>query len=151
MSKVTWNIRDFSDEYSGFTLNIPDVDETSWVATNTSVLALQTAVDAICIGNIATRNLQAYSENVDDTRPTSPYAQRETGLRFFYSDNVNGNKYHATLPCPDLSIVAEAGTDQVDLEEVLVAAVVTAFEALAVSPDGNAITINKAVIVGRRS
>lgn len=132
-------------------LNITDIDETTWVATNAAIATLQAALNALSLGSLASRTLTAFRESVDDTRPASSFAQREVGLRFHYIDDVTGDKYHFTLPCPDLDIVAEAGTDQVDLEEITLAAAVAAIEAVAKSPDGNAITITRGVIVGRRS
>lgn len=150
-SRINFNYRDFSDEYSDVGLYIPDVDETTWLATDTAVLALQAALAAITIGSLAQKTLVAYSDKVDDTRPADANAQREIGLRFHFTDDVNFKKGYFTVPCPDLNIVAEGGTDQVDLEEVLVAAVVTAIEGFAKTVDGNDFTIDRAVIVGRRN
>lgn len=150
-SIITFNFRDFSDEYSSVGLNIPAVDETSWLATDASIATLQAAMLAITSGNLASRTLTAYRETVNDAQPTEPYAQREIGLRFHYTDTVSGKKYFFTVPTADLDVVAEAGTDQVDLEEVTLAAFVAAVEALAISPEGNAIEIYRGVVVGRNS
>lgn len=150
-STVTFTLRDFSDEYSGVTFPIADIDETSWVQTNTLIVALQAALNAASIGNIATRTLTAYRQNVDDNRPNSPFAQRELGLRLFYADVVNGKKYHLTIPCPDLTVMSQGGSDDIDLTLSAAAAVVSAMEMLMVTPDGNAVDIYRGTIVGRRS
>lgn len=150
-SQVNFTVRDHSDEYSSMQLNIPPIDETNWLSVDAQVGALQTAVAALTTGNIARKSLVAYTEPVDDTRPANPYAQRELGLRLFYQDNVTSKKYHVTVPSPDLIVVAAGGTDDIDLTLSAVAAVVSAIEALAVSPEGNAITIYAGKIVGRRS
>lgn len=152
MSLVSFSVRDHSDEYSSVGFNITDVDETSWVATNTAIAAIQTALAALTTGNIASKTLVAYNTKVDDTRPANPYAQRETGLRLFYQDDVTFKKSHITVPAPDLLVVASGGTDEVDLSGVAVVnAVVTALEAIMKSPEGNAVTFYRGLIVGRRS
>ena len=151
MSVITFNIRDHSDEYSGVGINIPDVDEVSWVATNTAIGVIQAAILGLTTGNLASRTLQAYKQTVDDTRPANPYAQRELGLRLFYSDDVTGKKYHITVPCPDLTIVGVGGSDEIDMTLSAAQALITALEALMVSPEGNGVDIYRGVIVGRKN
>lgn len=150
-SQITFNVRDFSDEYSTVTFNVEDIDETTWAATDLAVGTIQTALDALTIGNIASRTL-SQKTLVDDSRPANAFAQRESGLRLFWQDTVNFQKGHVTVPCPDLSLVADAGTDEVDITGVaVVSALVTAIEAVAVSPYGNSIEFYRGIIVGRRS
>jgi len=151
MSKVTFTIRDNSDEYSAVSFPIAPVDETSWVATHTKIGLLQAALAAATTGNIAARSLQAYREHVDDTNPANPYAQRELGLRLHYLDTVNGKKYKLTIPAPDLLIMGEEGSDKIDLAGSLADPIVAAMEALMESPYGNPVKIYKGVIVGRRN
>jgi len=146
-----FKVIDYSGEYSGVKMNVPDIDESNFVAINGFVLALQTALAALTAGNIASRSLTAYTVPVNDTYPTSEYAQRETGLRLFYKDNVNAKKFHITIPAPDLALVAVEGTDFVDMSLSVVAAVTDAMEAFMVSPYGNPITFYKGVIVGRKN
>ena len=148
-SEAIYTIRDHSDERSTVKFSIADLDETSWVATTAALAVLRTAMEALTLGSVAARTLVASRDVLNDVRPASPYAQVELGLRLHYQDNVTGKKYFLTIPAPDLSIVAQTGSDQIDLEEVTVAALVTAIEAVAVSPDGNPITIERGVIVGR--
>lgn len=150
-SKINFSVRDFSDEYSNFGINIADVDEVNWVATDTAVGVIQTALAALTVGNIASRQLVAYNETVNDTRPSNAFAQRETGLRLHYQDDVTGKKYHVTVPAPDLSLIAEGGTDDVDMTLSIVSTLTAAIEAVAVSPEGNGITFYRGTIVGRRS
>lgn len=152
MTKASFSIRDYSDEYTSTQLNIPDLTSANYDATITSVAALQTAIAAVTLGNITRVNLDVDTGLAGaDDRPASPFAQRELGIRFFYQDDVNGQKYNFTVGCADLAIVAQGGTDDVDLTLSLVAAIKTAFEALIVSPDGNAVTINRGQVVGRKS
>lgn len=151
MSKVTFKVIDFSGEYSNCSFDIPDVDETNWVATNTAVGTIQTALTALTAGNIARRSLQAYNVHVNDAFPAVEYAQRETGLRLFYKDTVNGEKFHVTIPAPDLALIAEEGSDDVDMSLSIVSTLTAAIEAVAVSRYGNPISFYKGTIIGRRN
>ena len=152
MTKLGFSVRDYSDEYSSTTLNIPDVTAANFDATITSINGINTAIDALTLVNITRVDLALETGLAGaDIRPSNPFAQREIGLRFFYQDTVNGQKYNFTVPCADLSLVAQAGTDDVDLTLSIVAPVVTSIEALIVSPDGNPIVINRGQVVGRKS
>lgn len=151
MSKVNYKIIDFSGEYSNFAINIPDVDETSWLATDTAVGTISTALQALTKGNIARRQLTAYNVHVNDTYPSDPMAQVEVGLRLFYKDDSNGEKFHVTVPCPDLDLIAEEGSDDVDMTLSVVSTLTAAIEAVAVSKYGNGITFYRGTIVGRNS
>ena len=150
-SKISFTVRDHSDELSAVAFSIPNVDDQNWVVTNTRIGALQLALAAATTGNIAFRTLTAYRQIIDDSRPANPYAQRETGLRLFYLDNVTGKKYHLTIPTPDLSVMSQGGTDLIDLTGSLADPIVAAMQALMVSENGNPITVYKGLIIGRRN
>lgn len=150
-SKLSFNIIDYSDEYSKCEFNIVDVDELSWVAEHVKIATLQAAVAGVTIGNIAYRTLVAYKTHVDDSRPSDKSAQREMGLRLFMKDTVTGEKTHVTIPAPDLDILAPGGSDSVDLTISVAAALVGAIEAMIVSKMGNPVTIYKGIIVGRNN
>jgi hypothetical protein len=147
---VSFTIRDHTDEYSSVQLSIPDIDETSWVATNTAVAGIQTAIEALTTGNVARRQLSAVTL-VDDTTPANPYAQRELGLRMFAQETVAPfKKFHITVPCPDLTVINVGARDEVDVNSVTVVnALATAIEALALSPEGRDFEFYRAKIVGR--
>nr|CRY96562.1 hypothetical protein [uncultured prokaryote] len=150
-AQVTYKVIDHSGEYSTVKVNVPDIDETNFAAIETFAIALQAAVVSLTAGNIASRQLTAYTKPVNDNYPAEEYAQRETGLRLFYKDNVNAKKFHVTIPAPDLSLIAVEGSDFVDMSLSVVSTVTAAMEAFMVSPYGNPITFYKGVIVGRRN
>jgi len=150
-SQIGFTIIDHSNQYSKVDFNIPDIDETVWVATNTKITALQAAVAALTTGNIAYKTLVAFRDEVDDTNPANPYAQRELGMRLYMKDTVTGKKFHATIPAPDLIVTGAVGTDDVDMTLSLVSPVIAAIEALVVSPEGNPVTIYRAKNIGRKS
>lgn len=151
-SQYNITIRDRSDEYSGFSIPVTDIDETNWVTELAQHAAIRAAVAGLTIGNIAREQLVAYNNAVDDTRPTNPYAQRELGLRLFYQDTTTQKKGYITIPCPDLSVVETPGSDEVDLAGVTaVNTLVGLLETSMKSPAGNPVEFYRGVIVGRRN
>ena len=82
--------------------------------------------------------------------PADAMAQRELAIRFTYVDDVSNNKYRFDVPGP-VDAVIQSGTDVIDLANVLIAAFKVDFEAQCVSPEGNAVTIIGARLVGRKS
>lgn len=152
MGLLTARFRDFSDEYSHMSVQVADLTGPDvWSVITGLGNGLETAAEALSLGTLVAVNYRQGAIAEDDTRPASQFAQRETGLRFFYSDNADGSKYNITLPAPDLAIVATPGTDDVDLSITEVAAMVTWLEANVISPNGGAVTVDRAVIVGRNS
>lgn len=151
MAKVGFNIIDFSDEYSRVEFNIPDADETVWVAQQTEIAALRAAIAIVTTGNIAYETLVAYKHHINDARPADENSQREVGLRLFIKDTVTGEKSHVTIPSPDLPLLAVGGSDMVDLTLAESATLIAAIEVLIRSRAGNPVTIYKGIIVGRRN
>jgi hypothetical protein len=155
MAKASWSYRDRSDEISGVELTIADVSAggADFDAVVASLEALGGAIFAV------TNCYQAremFSQSVGDVKnpltPTNQFAQRESALRVFYSDDVTGEVYHISIPGPDWdSVDLLPNTDLADLADEPVAALVTAIEANALSPVGNAISVLRAVQVGRHN
>jgi len=84
--------------------------------------------------------------------PASEYAQRETVVWIQYTDSVTGVFGSSSIPGPDLSLLAQANTDEVDIiNNVTAAAFVVIFEANAVSPADNPVEVTKMRILGRRA
>lgn len=76
--------------------------------------------------------------------------QREGKYLVEYQDNTNLNKGSFTIPGrDDNTYTTEPGTDYYDLTTTDLAALVTAVQAVVVSPDGNAITVTGIKSVGR--
>jgi hypothetical protein len=152
MASVSFSIRDRSDEKSAVTIPLVDITAISFAAAAAQIVAIEAAIAALTVGTIAQRTVTLESVKVNDVRPANPYAQREMGLRLFYQDSVTQERYHITVPCPDLLLVSQPGTDDVDLSGVAVVnALVAALEAAMVSRDGNPVDFYKGTIVGRRN
>ena len=154
MAKASWTYRDKSGEISNVELTVADVSAggADFDAVMADVAALGAAILA------STECVQAremFNQAVDVKSPTVPtdvLAQRESALRVFYADDTTGEVYHISIPGPDWDgIDLLPNTDLADLTDEPVASLVTALEANALSPVGNAITVLRAVQVGRHN
>lgn len=152
MSSVSFTVRDHSDEKSTVQIPLVQITPLTMAAVAAEILAIQVAIAAITTGNIATKTIVLEQEKVSDTRPANPYAQRELGLRLFYQDTVTQERFHITIPSPDLLLVSQGGTDDVDLTGVsVVNALVALLEESMVSAAGNPVSFYKGTVVGRRN
>lgn len=154
MAKASWSYRDKSDEISTVELNIPDVSAggADFDAVVASIATLGAAILA------ATECIQAremLNQAVDTKNPATPtdvLAQRESALRIFYADDTTGEVYHISIPGPDWDAIdLLPNTDLADLTDEPLATLVAALESDAESPVGNAITVLRAVQVGRNN
>lgn len=152
MGKASWSFRDRSQEISGVELTVADVSAGG--ADFDTVMADVAALGAAIAGiSNCVQAREVFIQTVDTKNPASTsdeYANRESALRIFYGDTVTGETYHVSIPGPDWSAIGmHANTDLADLEDTELAALVTALEANALSPVGNAIEVIRAVQVGR--
>lgn len=152
-AKVSLRYKDYSGEKSSASWNAQEpsgaaFDITAWLALQTTIAS---AIDAITLGVRGPHTISWKETSGSESFPADASAQRESGVRVFYQDDVNKETYHMTLPCPDHDLLAETGSDNVDLTITEMATFVTAFEAGALSPDLNAVTVYAAKIVGRRN
>lgn len=144
---------DHSGENSRTGLYVEDLDNTNY---DTLLLPTTGKYDLLKAGFILLTKLnltRSTMSNVIDTSvgalPADPTAQRELAMRVTYVDDVTNKKYRYDVPSP-VDALIQSGTDVVDIENnVAFTAWKTLFEANAVSPDGNAVTIIGARIVGR--
>lgn len=153
--KANFRYRDHSSEIGSFSLIFPEISAggADYDAVILAMSDVETAITAITLCDEAGYGYTDILAGDLDTVPSSEYAQRELGLRVFLVDDVNGRKSHFTVPGPDLaSLTILAGTDFVDLADAgIMAQVVTDVEAECLSQDGNAVSVLRAVIVGRRN
>jgi hypothetical protein len=154
MAKASWSYRDRSDEISNVELTVADVSaggaDFDAVMANVAVLGAALLAATECV-----QAREMFNQAVDvksPTTPTDPQAQRESALRIFYADDVTGDIYHISLPGPDWANVdLLPNTDLADLTDAPLATLVAAIESDALSPVGNAITVLRAVQVGRHN
>lgn len=155
MAYVSLTIRDYSDELSNIRIPIDEVDPLvdDIVELDDELTDLAAAINAVTLGNIARQSLTVFETAPNDARPASPWAQRETGLRIYYQTTGDPvRKGTVTVPAPNLdALTIPGGTDEVTLADSgAMAALVSALETH-MEVDGQAVTITKAVVVGRNS
>jgi hypothetical protein len=127
-------------------VNLDDIQEQADPATSGGLTAAIKALSLcalIAYEVIASKNKPAYTD------PTNMFAQRELGLMVSYRDSVTGKMYRITIPGPNWTAIGVAGTDKVNPAASAWTGFVTAFEAAALSPDGNAVTVTGGRLVGR--
>ena len=154
MAKASWSYRDRSDEISTVELNIADVSAGG--ADFDTVMASVASLGAAILAStecVQAREMFLQAVDVKSAlTPTDVLAQRESGLRIFYTDDTTGEVYHVTVPGPDWDTVdLLPNTDLADLSDEPLATLITELESEALSPVGNSITVLRAVQVGRRS
>lgn len=154
MAKASWSYRDRSDEISGVELSIPDVSAggADFDAVVASIATLGAAILAVTDCTQAREMLNQAVDVKDPATPTDVMAQRESALRIFYADDSTGEVYHISIPGPDWdSVNLLPNTDLADLTDEPLATLVAAIESDAESPVGNAVTVLRAVQVGRHN
>ncbi len=154
MAKASWSYRDRSDEISTVEITVADVSAGG--ADFDTVMADVAALGAGLLG--VTDCIQAremFNQAVDTKNPATPtdeHAQRESALRIFYADDTTGEVYHISVPGPSWDgIDLLPNTDLADMTDEPLAALIVAIEANGLSPVGNAITVLRAVQVGRHN
>ena len=116
------------------------------------VAALGAAILAVTDCTQAREVFNQHVDVKDPATPTDVMAQRESALRIFYGDDTTGEVYHISIPGPDWdSVDLLPNTDLADLTDEPLATLVGAIEANGLSPVGNAVTVLRAVQVGRRN
>jgi hypothetical protein len=154
MSQLSVTYRDYSRETSNVGLLFADV-AAGGANFDTVVGLMGDVVDAINDLTLCVQAKVAINQDLESPDPaiaTDEYAQREFGLRVFYTDDVNGKTFFFTIPGPDMSNLSVVpGTDLVDLSDTEMAALITAVEAGCKSPYGNAITVRRGIVIGRRA
>lgn len=152
MAQLTARFRDAGIEYSSVSFPIPDaVGATTWTDLLSYVTTLSAALGGLSIGTLISIAFRQLGEENSDAAAANPFAQRELGVRFFFTDDTNGDKSYVTIPCPDLTNIAlESNGDTLDLTDTEAAAMVTWIEANVEINAGNSVSVDRAVVVGRK-
>ncbi len=153
MSLATIQWLDFSGEKSSVAFNLvtPSGATYDWDALELILDGIGDAIEAVCLCTRGPENIRVEAAAGSITLPTDEEAQRELALRIFYHDTTTNKKFHLSVPGPDLAQMAVAGQDVVDFTSGAMATLLSALESDMKSPDGNAIVVDKGVIVGRRN
>ena len=115
-----------------------------------NITVLRNAVAGVMIGTVGQTylDLSTAKDAGSAALPASPFAQRETKWLCSYVDNITGEAHRKEFPTADLAIIV-AGTQAMDITTGTGLAFKNAFDAHVVSADGNAVTLQGAIHVGR--
>lgn len=144
---------DYGDEISSTLINLPVLDDTNIAATQTALLALESAIATLSLcGHIKTTRSGYIDNNARTGLGLPATAQREVKFLFVLQDTVTLARSRVEVPGADPTLagllIAGRG-DEIDITQTTVAAFVTALEAVAVSNDGNAVEVVEGFLVGR--
>lgn len=153
--KVTYSYLDAGGERSTTSFNIPTLTNANTdgiIGASGDVDDLRDGIAGVTLGQIASVKVLARDSDQSSTPATAPEAQRELKWLVEYSDDTTGQVYQAEIPCPDITdatLYNQAPTKEIDLTDAAWVTFVTAFEALVLSADGNAVTVLGGRLVGR--
>jgi len=156
-SKATVQVRDYGADVDDAELSAVAVPSYQIDAANLATWLtgwgdFKTALDAIHIGVQAKETVLIYNTVLSSAVPASVWANRELKLLVTYEGDTLGEKFRISVPCPDLDNLTLLANDKVDIADGgIMAAFVTAFEAIARSPhdESETVTVTGAEIVGR--
>jgi len=153
MSKVTLSYIDHSGEKSSVSFNVetPSGAAYDWAALAAVIDSVNDAIEAVTLCTRGPESIFVQLTAGSITLPTDEDAQREAGLRVFYHDTTNNRKHTLTIPGPDKSLMAAQGFDLVSWSGAEMVALESAIETNVLSRDGNAVSIDKGVLIGRRN
>lgn len=150
--KITQGYIDRSREFSASQYEVVDPVLNDFSAGQTAANNIKGGIAVLTLCNFTNQNAVILLDGDVPTLPTSPFAQREVALWIQYVDTVTGEYSTLQVPGPNLTLLAQANTDEVDIvANVTMAAFVVIFNANARSADNNAVAITRARIIGRRS
>lgn len=139
---------DYGGERSTFGVWLPTLNAANIAAQTTLLGTLKTATDAIVLGNPSNYSIIASQVDLSGAPAGSVYAQRENKWLVSFTDDVSGASGTTTIPTADLTKLA-ANSDLADMADSDIIAFIAAFEAVAQSNTGHAVTVNKMRFVGR--
>lgn len=134
-------VLDYSEEKSGTSFSIGAITAVSIAGFLSQFGAWKTALGNIILGTVSKDRWVGDATDISNTPPGSPTAQIELKWLVTYEGASTKKKFRQELPTADPSKTI-AGTDLADLTDTDVAAYVTAFEAVAKSPDDDTEGVN---------
>lgn len=154
-------LRDYSNELTTMKMNTVDLTAANLAAQQAALAALVTAVLPVTRGEVAESRLKIITPGTS-ILPTNMQAQVETAWLITYTDSQQfldpgtdlvpnpgwGLLFTMTLPTADYTDHLQVGSDFADLTDVDVAAFVTAFESLYLSPYSGTVVIQSMRVMG---
>lgn len=144
VDKLFLSFRDASKELSSSTINVTQfVDNAAWLS---ALTAYKAGLAPIIDGVIASQS-QTLVTRLDNAVPSDGFRELKALIR--YEDNTTKDIYTNTIPTINPALARVGESDFIDLTVGDVPAFVVAFEAMAISPAGNGVTVVSMEYVGR--
>jgi len=149
VDKVNYSTHDYDGEQTGFSINVADVTAANHDALVTAIGTLRAATVAITLGGIESSMIAEKTFNTPVVI-TDPLAQRESKWQVVVVEATTGRKYASTeIPMANLASFLLGGSPYIVKGGVIVGDDtgteitdwIAAFEAIAKSPAGNALTV----------
>lgn len=151
--KLLLTYADYGGEKSSFQIPVLNYTAANFDANETLVDALVNAVDALTLG-LEVKQIRSHSDSGTGSGQSSNVnAHRELKWLITFSDDVTDKVYQREMPAPLLNantLLQDIGGNA-NVGDTLWTDFITAFEAAAVSEDGNAVSFVSARYVGRNN
>jgi len=135
------SVLDYSEESSSTNFSIGAITAVSLPGFLTQFGSWKTALANIILGTVSKDRWVGDATDISNTPPATANAQIELKWLVSYEGATTKKKFRQELPTADPSKTI-AGTDKADMTDADIAAYVTAFEAVAKSPDDDAEGVN---------
>jgi hypothetical protein len=144
------SVLDYSEETSSTSFSIGAITAVSIAGFLTQFGNWKTALGNIILGTVSKDRWVGDATDISNTPPVDTNAQIELKWMVSYEGATTKKRFRQELPTADTSKLIP-GTDMADLTDTDVAAYVTAFEAVAKSPDDDTEGVNvlDITLVGR--
>lgn len=142
------SLKDYDSEISTVQVHAADLNAGNIAAQLTAQADFGSGINLMSLGTLQQIR---YGNSVESNQaaPTDTWAQRELKWRVDYTDDVSGKPYHFTIPMADTALLDPNNRGFADPTDADVITFTTNAEAYVLSPEGNAITIQQIVLVGR--
>ena len=147
----TVTLVDYSNEKSTVSVYNGSITALTIAAFLTQVSALRTSIEGITKGVVVGTSWVGDKDTLAAVPPTDVFAQRELKWLVRYENVVSHNIYTMEIPTADPTARLLPASDKADLADTEIAAFVTAFEAIARSPenDVDGVSVLDITLVGR--
>lgn len=135
------SVLDYSEETSSTNFSIGAITAVSIAGFLTQFGAWKTALGNIILGTVSKDRWVGDATDISNTPPASANAQIELKWLVTYEGATTKKKFRQELPTADPDKLIP-GTDKADLTDADIAAYITAFEAVAKSPDDDTEAVN---------
>jgi len=148
--RYTASRKDYDGESSSYGFRTAAMTAANFDAQHSLKVAFAASVTGIC-GGIKQSDSEMNVDVISNQPSDDPLDQRENKWLVQYHETATPtNSYKIELPCADLTQLDPEDRKHAAIGDAgVVDAFVTAFEAYALSPNGNAITVDEITFVGR--